>query len=71
MYYRVKKFRSSYSNMFVLDEDNVLENLKSRTNIDCAGIGLKSFMNPSYIESQQIKCVSTGGSYRISDIIME
>jgi len=71
MYYRVKKFSDSYSNMFVLDKDADLNKLKARTSIDCSGLGLKSFINPVFIESQQVKCVSMSGSFRNSDIIEE
>ncbi|MFC2138811.1 hypothetical protein ACFLTE_11605, partial [Bacteroidota bacterium] len=68
MYYRVKKFNPT-GNMFVLDKDTSLNELKSRTNIDCAGLGSRSFVNPQLIESQQIKCISLGGTTRNSKII--
>lgn len=71
MYYRVKKFNKAYNNMFVLDKDLDINNLKSRINIDCAGIGYKSFNNPTLEGSQQIRCVSLGGTMRDSDIIKE
>jgi hypothetical protein len=71
MYYRVKKFSETYNNMFVLDKDLDINNLKSRVNIDCAGIGYKSFSNPILLESQQVRCVSLGGTMRDSDIIKD
>lgn len=57
--------------MFVLDRDLDINKLKSRINIDCAGIGYKSFSNPILIESQQMRCVSLGGAMKDSDIIKE
>ena len=55
--------------MYVLDKDDDLNSLKSRTNIDCAGLGPKSFTNPEFIESQKVKCISQGGVLKSSDII--
>ena len=71
MYYRVKKFIDSQSNMYVIDEDNNLDELKLRTHIDYAGIGPKKFINSKFIESQQIKCVDLAGKLKNSDIIEE
>lgn len=69
MYYRVKQYRDSYSNMYVLDKDDDLSRLKSRINIDCAGLGPWSFSSPRFLESQIVRCVSQGGESRKSDII--
>jgi hypothetical protein len=71
MYYRVKKFSQQNLNMDVLDNDDNLALLKSRTNIDCVGLGPRSFSNPIFIESQQINCISQGGVLRNTDIIKE
>jgi len=69
MYYRVKQYRGSYSNMYVLDMDADLSRLKSRTNIDCAGLGPRNFLSPRFVESQIVSCVSQAGASRNSDII--
>jgi len=72
MYYRVKQFSKTFSSMFVLDSDSDLTNLKSRTTIqDCAQSGYRPFDNPTFIERQEIQCVSLGGQKRNSDIIKE
>lgn len=72
MYYRVKQFKVTYKSMFVIDKDSSLADLKSRTTIeDCAQEGYRSFDNPNFLESQEIKCVSQGGKTRSSDIIEE
>lgn len=72
MYYRVKQFSETYGSMFVLDRDSNLANLKLRTTIqDCAQGGYKPFNNPTFVERQEIQCVSLGGQKRNSDIIKE
>jgi len=69
MYYRVKKYKPELSNMFVLDRDNDFFRLKLRTEIDCSGIGGMSFSSSEFIESQEIKCISLGGTRKATDII--
>ncbi len=71
MYYRVKKYNPDNPTMFVLDKDENLEDLISRINIDCAGLGPKRFTNSRFIQSQQIICVSLGSIFKDSDIIEE
>ena len=71
MYYRVKRYSARYSRMFVLDSDSNLNSLKSRNEIDCAGVGPKTFNNPTRIAFQRIKCVSLGGVIKGSHIIKE
>ncbi|GEM_PF-3621720 len=72
MYYRVKKFSKTFESMFVLDKDSNLESLKSRTEIeDCALGGYRPFNNSTFIEPQEVKCISQGGQKRNSDIIKE
>ncbi|MBN8783274.1 MAG: hypothetical protein J0G98_09420 [Terrimonas ferruginea] len=71
MYYRVKRFSRSYTNMYVLDSDNSLPQLRSRTTIDCAGQGPKTFIDPSFVEAQEVKCTNLGGLKRDSDIIKD
>lgn len=71
MYYRVKQFSETYKNMFVIDSDIDLTELKKRDKRDCAKNGYKSFDNPKFVETQEIRCTSLGGQVKKTDIIKE
>jgi hypothetical protein len=56
MYYRVKRFSSSFSTLYVLDQDTNLARLQNRTIINCAGIGARVFNDAQLIVFQPIFC---------------
>jgi hypothetical protein len=79
MYYRVKisrfkkfifkTFKVQRITLYVLGEDDDLSSLKSKINIDCAGLGPMSFSSPTFKESQDVCCINNSGKPIKSDII--
>jgi hypothetical protein len=79
MYYRVRKskfkhfifktFKVQKITLYVLDEDVEQLSLESRINIDCAGLGPKSFSSPIIKKSQDVYCIDQGSKPIKSDII--